>query len=78
MNEKVNDATTQDSPPRLGAILIQKHAYKDETVPELAKGLLVGLLTAIPAPLSSFGIRPLAAFGAIRSMSSKQNTTSLT
>lgn len=54
------------------AILIQRHAYKDEMAPALAKGLLVGLLTAIPAPLSSFGILPLAAFGAIQSLSSKQ------
>ncbi len=55
----------------LAAILIQKHAYKDETIPALAKGLLVGLLTAIPAPLASFGILPLAAFGAIKALSSR-------
>jgi len=54
------------------AILIQKHAYKDETMPAVAKGLLVGLLTAIPAPLSSFGILPLAAFGLVRVLFSKQ------
>ncbi len=53
------------------AILIQKHAYKDKTAPAIAKGLLVGLLTAIPAPLSSFGILPLAAFGMIRALTSK-------
>jgi hypothetical protein len=54
------------------AILIQKHVYKDETMPAVGKGLVVGLLTAIPAPLSSFGILPLAAFGAIKSLSSRQ------
>ena len=54
------------------AILIQKHAYKDETMPAIAKGLLVGLLTAIPAPISTFGILPLAGFGLIRILSSKQ------
>jgi hypothetical protein len=51
------------------AYLIQRHSYKDEIAPAAAKGLLVGLLTAIPAPLSSFGILPLAAFGAIRFLS---------
>jgi len=54
------------------AILIQKRVYKDETAPAIAKGLLVGLLTAIPAPLSSFGILPLAGFGLIRILTSKQ------
>jgi hypothetical protein len=54
------------------AILIQKHVYKDETMPAVAKGLLVGLLTAIPAPLSSLGILPMAGFGLIRILSSKQ------
>jgi hypothetical protein len=54
------------------AMLIQKHVYKDETTPAIAKGLLVGLLTAIPAPLSSFGILPLAGFGLIRILTSKQ------
>jgi hypothetical protein len=56
----------------LAAILIQKHLYKDETMPAVAKGLLVGILTAIPAPLSSLGILPLAAFGAIHALSSKR------
>ena len=56
----------------LAVILIQKHAYRDETMPALAKGLLVGLLTAIPTPLASFGMLPMAAFGAIRSLFSKR------
>jgi len=50
----------------LVAYIIQRRSYKDEAGPAAAKALLVGLLTAIPAPLSSFGILPLAAFGAIR------------
>ncbi len=50
----------------LVAYLIQRRSYKDEAGPAAAKALLVGLLTAVPAPLSSFGILPLAAFGAIR------------
>ena len=54
------------------AYLIQKHSYKDETMPAVAKALLVGLLTAIPAPLSSMGILPLAAFGAIRFISPRR------
>jgi hypothetical protein len=50
----------------LTAILIQKHLYKDDNRPALAKGFVVALLTAIPAPLSSLGLLPLAAFGAVR------------
>src|SRR5215475_16035888 len=53
----------------LVAYIIQRRSYKDEAGPAAAKALLVGLLTAIPAPLSSFGILPLAAFGAIRVLS---------
>ena len=56
----------------LAAILIQKHAYKDDTIPALAKGLLVGLITAIPTPLASFGMLPLTAFGAIKYLFSKR------
>ena len=56
----------------LASVLIQKHAYKDETMAALAKGLLVGLLTAIPGPLGSFGMLPLAAFGAIKALFTKQ------
>ena len=56
----------------LAAFLIQKHAYKDEALPAFAKALLVGLLTAIPAPLSSFGILPLASFGLLRLLFSRQ------
>ena len=55
----------------LVVFLIQKHAYKDETGAALGKALLTGLLTAIPAPLSSLGILPLAAFGAIKTMTTK-------
>jgi hypothetical protein len=50
----------------LVAIQIQKRIYKDDNRPAIAKGLVVALLTAIPAPLSSLGLLPLAAFGAVR------------
>lgn len=50
----------------LVAIQIQKRIYNDDQKPAMAKGLVVALLTAIPAPLSSLGLLPLAAFGAIR------------
>jgi hypothetical protein len=50
----------------LAAVLIQKHFYKDENRPAVAKGFVVALLTAIPAPLSSLGLLPLAAFGAVK------------
>ena len=50
----------------LVAVLIQKRFYKDDDRPAIAKGVVVALLTAIPAPLSSLGLLPLAAFGAVR------------
>ena len=50
----------------LAAVMIQKHAYEDENGSAIAKGLVVALLTAIPAPLSSLGLLPLAAFGTVR------------
>lgn len=50
----------------LAAVMIQKHFYKEETRPAVAKGFVVALLTAIPAPLSTLGLLPLAAFGAVR------------
>lgn len=55
----------------LVTFLIQKHSYRDATMPALCKALLVGVLTAIPAPLSSFGLLPMAAFGAIKVLSPK-------
>jgi hypothetical protein len=53
------------------AFLIQRHLYKDEVTPAVTKALVVAFLTAIPAPLSSMGILPLAAFGAIQFLSPK-------
>jgi hypothetical protein len=58
-------------------ILIQKRAYKDRPGVATAKGLVAGVLTAIPAPLSSLGLLPMAAFGAIRALSSKQSQLTL-
>jgi len=56
----------------LATILIQKRVYKDEAGIATAKGLVAGVLTAIPAPLSSLGLLPMAAFGAIRAVSTRQ------
>jgi hypothetical protein len=55
----------------LAAFFIQKYLYKDEITPAAMKALVVGFLTAIPAPLSSMGILPMAAFGAISLVSSR-------
>lgn len=52
----------------LATIQIQKHAHKDGTSVAIAKGLVAGMLTAIPAPLSSLGLLPMAAFGMIRAV----------
>jgi hypothetical protein len=48
------------------AVLIQRKLFKEESRPAIAKGLVVAVLTAIPAPLSSLGLLPLAAFGAVK------------
>jgi hypothetical protein len=48
------------------AVLIQRKLFKEESKPAIAKGLVVAVLTAIPAPLSSLGLLPLAAFGAVK------------
>jgi len=61
----------------LVAFMIQRRSYKDEPGPAAAKALIVGLLTAIPAPLSSFGILPMALFGAIRVFSSTREPEAL-
>jgi hypothetical protein len=58
----------------IAAAMIQKRVYRDSTTAAVAKGLLVGLLTAIPAPLSSLGLLPLVAFGIVRAASSKRRT----
>src|SRR6476660_475778 len=55
----------------LVTFLIQKDSYRDATRQAIGKGLLGGLLTAIPAPLSSLGLLPMAAFGALKALSPK-------
>lgn len=50
----------------LVAMQIQKRFYKDDDRRARAKGLIVALLTAIPTPLSTLGLLPLAAFGAVK------------
>src|SRR5689334_16570836 len=47
-------------------VLIQRNLFQQESKPAIAKGLVVAVLTAIPAPLSSLGLLPLAAFGAVK------------
>lgn len=56
----------------VAAILIQKYAFKDETGLAIGKGLLVGLVTAIPTALPALGLFPFAVFGAIKTMTTKQ------
>lgn len=57
----------------LVATRIQRRLYKDESTAAIAKGFVVGLITAIPTPLSSLGLLPLAAFGAVKLLSSRQH-----
>jgi hypothetical protein len=47
-------------------VLIQRKLYKEDRRPAFAKGVVAAVLTAIPAPLSSLGLLPLAAFGAVK------------
>src|SRR2546430_16419276 len=47
------------------AVMIQRKLYKEERRPAVAKGIVVAGLTAIPAPLSSLGLLPVAAFGLV-------------
>lgn len=56
----------------LAAMLIQRRLYKDDIASAFAKGLIVGLLTAIPTPLASFGTLPFVAFGAVTILSSRR------
>jgi hypothetical protein len=55
----------------LATILIQRRAYKDSRGVATAKGLVAGVLTAIPTPLASLGMLPMAAFGAIGVVASR-------
>lgn len=57
----------------IGAMLIQKYSYKDETGLAIGKGLLLGLLLAIPTALPSFAMLPFAAVGAAKLLSNKSS-----
>jgi hypothetical protein len=49
----------------IAVMLIQKYAYKDSTGVAIGKGLMLGLLTAIPTGLPSLGTLPFAALGVV-------------
>jgi hypothetical protein len=59
----------------LFAVLIQRRLFNDESRPAIAKGVIVAVLTAIPAPLSSLGLLPLAAFGAVKVLFRDRSST---
>ena len=54
-----------------GAILLQRYSFQDRLGIAIGKGLLLGILTAIPTALPSLGMIPLAAIGAIKLLSDK-------
>ena len=56
----------------LATIAIQRR-QDDPKATATLKGLVAAILTAIPTPLSSLGLLPMAAFGAIKSMSQKRD-----
>jgi len=55
----------------IAAIFVQRYGFKDELGVAIGKGLLLGLLTAIPTALPSLAMLPLAAIGAINLLSGK-------
>ncbi len=57
----------------IGAILVQKYSFKDETGLAIGKGILLGLLLAIPTALPSFAMLPFAAVGAVKLLSGKSS-----
>lgn len=56
----------------IGATLIQRASFKDQWGVAIGKGLLLGLLTAIPTALPSLTMIPFAAIGAFNLLSSKK------
>ena len=55
----------------IAAMFVQRYGFKDELGVAIGKGLLLGLLTAIPTALPSLGMIPFAAIGAVKLLSSK-------
>jgi hypothetical protein len=55
----------------IAAIFVQRYSFKDDLGVAIGKGLLLGLLTAIPTALPSLGMIPFAAIGAVKLLSGK-------
>jgi len=56
----------------IAVTLIQKYGYKDSTGVAIGKGLLLGLLTAIPTGLPSLGTLPFAALGLLKGRATRE------
>ncbi len=55
----------------IAAMFVQRYGFKDELGVAIGKGLLLGLLTAIPTALPSLAMIPFAAIGAVKLFSNK-------
>ena len=58
-------------------VLLQRYAYKDEWGVAVGKGLIVGILTAIPTPLPALVTGAGGVAGAIGLLSEKKESESL-
>jgi hypothetical protein len=58
-------------------VLLQRYAYKDEWGVAVGKGLIVGIVTAIPTPLPSIVTSMGGVAGAIGLLSEKKESASL-
>jgi hypothetical protein len=56
----------------VASIFLQRSLYKDSWGAAVGKGLMMGLLTAIPTALPSFGLLPFAAIGGIKYLMGKE------
>lgn len=57
----------------LGVMLLQRYGFKDGWALGFGKGVIVGLLTAIPTPLPSVLVAGSGAAGAARLLLSRKN-----
>ncbi|HRI68899.1 MAG TPA: hypothetical protein PK156_31935 [Polyangium sp.] len=58
-------------------VLLQRYVYKDEWGAAIGKGMIVGILTAIPTPLPSIVTGAGGVAGAIGLLSEKKESASL-
>lgn len=58
-------------------VLLQRYAYKDEWGAAIGKGLIVGILTAIPTPLPSIVTGAGGVLGAIGLLSDRKESAQL-